>query len=159
MLFGPWSYERLRKAIFVSRLMVRFVAFCASLLDGLSPLICQYVLRFIPESIHLDFVLVLQYINNLLVVGCGKHRVRTAAAALSKALRRGGAITSIKSVLEPVTEIPWLAKHMVFFGPNARVFPKGQGWTSLFRLWSRTTILPLVKKHVQRILGRDVWAL
>ena len=61
--------------------------------------------------------------------------------------------------LEPVPEISWLGKHLIFSGPNAGVFPKGQGWTSLVGLWIRTTVLPLTKKHARRILGRYVWAL
>ena len=92
-----------------------------------SPLICQYVLGLILESIQLDSVLVLQYIDDFLVVGYGKRRVRTGARALSDALRRAGAIISIKGVLEPVPELPWLVKNLVVCGPNAGVFPKGQG--------------------------------
>ena len=85
------------------------------------PLICQYVLGFILESIHLDSLLVLQYIDDFLVVGYGRNRVRSAVGALSEALRKAGAIISIKSVLELVSEIPWLGKQLVFSGP--RGFP------------------------------------
>ena len=113
---------------------------------------------FILESIHLDSVLVSQYIGDFLVVGYGRQCVRTAAGALSEALQRVCAIISIKSVPEPVTEIPWLGKYLVFSGPNAGVFPKGQGWTSLVGLRIRTAVLPLTKKHARRILGRYVWA-
>ena len=120
---------------------------------------CQHVLGFILESVHLESVIVLQYIDDFLVVGYGKHRVRTAAGALSTALHEAGAIISIKSVLEPVPEIPWLGKQLVFCGPNAGVFPKGQGWGSLVGLWIRTAVLPLTKKHARRILGRYVGAL
>ena len=103
--------------------------------------------------------LFLQYIDDLLVVGYGKHRVRTAARALSEALRRAGAIIGMKSVLKPVHEIPWLGKHLIFSGPNSGVFPKGQGWTSLVGLWIRTAVLPLTKKHARCIVGRYVRAL
>ena len=92
-----------------------------------SPLISQYVLGFILESIHLDSVLVLQYIDDFLVVGYGKNRIRTAAGALSEAFQRAGNFISIESVLEPLPEIPWLGKQLVFSGSNAGVFPKGQG--------------------------------
>ena len=95
----------------------------------------------------------------VLVVGYGKRRVRTAARALSDALRRAGAVISIKSVLEPVPEIPWLGKNLVFSGPNAEVIPKEQGWISLVGLWIWAAVLPLSKKHARRILGRYVWAL
>ena len=124
-----------------------------------SPLICQYVLGFILESVHLDSVLVLQYIDDFLVVGYNKHCVRKAVGALSEALWRASAIISIKSVLEPVLEMPRLGKHVIFSGPNAGVFPKGKGWTSLVGLWIRTTVLPLTKKHARRIVGRYVWVL
>ena len=49
-----------------------------------SPLICQYVLGFILESVQLDSVLVLQYIDDFLVVGYGRNLVRTAVGALCR---------------------------------------------------------------------------
>ena len=94
-----------------------------------------------------------------LVVGCGKNRVCKAAATLCIAVREAGTGISIKSILEPVPEILWLGKLLVFSGPNAGDFPKGQGWTSLVGPWIQAAALPLTKKHARRILGRYVWAL
>ena len=68
------------------------------------------VLGFILEFVRLDPVIVLQYIDDFLVVGYGKNRVRKAARTLCVALHEVGAIISIKSVLEPAPEIPWFGK-------------------------------------------------
>ena len=48
--------------------------------------------------------------------------------------------------------------NFVFSGPNAWVFPKGQGWTSLVGLWIRAAYRSQ-KKHARCILGMYVWAL
>ena len=39
-------------------------------------------------------------------------------------------------------ERTWLGKRRIFFGPNARVFPKGQGWISLVGLliWAAVSL-------------------
>ena len=79
-----------------------------------SLVICQYVLGFILESVQLDSVIVLQYIDDFVVVGYGRNRVRKGAGFLCVALRQAGAVISIKSILEPVLEIPWLGKLLVF---------------------------------------------
>ena len=54
--------------------------------------------------------------------------MRKGAWFLCVALRQAGAVISIKSILEPVLEIPWLGKLLVFSRHNVWVFPKCQGW-------------------------------
>ena len=71
--------------------------------------------------------------------------MRTAARKLSTALLDAGAVISIKSILEPVPEIPWPGKYVVFSGSQAGVFPKGQGWIALVGLWIRAVVLPLAE--------------
>ena len=78
---------------------------------AISPLICQYVLGFILESDYLDSVLVSQYMDHFLVGGYNTNRGGAAAEALRE---RAGTTISIKSVLEPVPEIPWLGKRSKF---------------------------------------------
>ena len=70
----------------------------------------------------LRYLLNLQYIDDFLVVGYGKNRVCKDARALCGTLREAGAIISIKSVLEPVPEIPWFGKLLVFSEHNAGFF-------------------------------------
>ena len=70
-----------------------------------SPVVCHTVLGYILASLGFSNVLVLHYLDDFLILGYGKNRVRTAAASLCKALREAGAIISVKSVLEDVTMI------------------------------------------------------
>ena len=105
-------------------------------------------------------VLVLQYIDDFVVVGYGMNRygtnrVRTAARALSDALWRAGAIISIKSVLKPVPEIPWLGKNLVFLVPMR----EGAGLDFLGRpVDSGSSVAPL-QEACTMYMGRYVWAL
>ena len=70
-----------------------------------SPVICQYVLAFVTSSVDTSGLIVLHYLDDFLVVGYGKTRVGWMAQRLCDALRRGGAVISTKSVLDPVPEI------------------------------------------------------
>ena len=89
---------------------------------GKRTLICQSMLSYILESVHLDSVIVLQYIDDVSIIGNGKSRVRSAVSDLCRALQEAGAVTSVKSILEPVPEIRWLDTYLVLFGPSAGVF-------------------------------------
>ena len=92
-----------------------------------SPAICQTILGFILDCLSLVSVLVLHYLDNFLVVGYGSGNVTSAAVPLCSALRLEGAIISPKSILEPVPEIDWLGKCLVFWGELARVFAMAGG--------------------------------
>ena len=110
-----------------------------------SPLICQYVLGFILESVHLDSSLVLQYIDDFLVVGYGKHRVRTAAGALSEALRKVGAIISIKSELELCVRSHGWASTWFSLVPMQGFFLRGRGGLPWLASRSRRQCCPSLK--------------
>ena len=67
----------------------------------LSPIVCQTVLGYILASLRFSDVLVVRYLDDFLLVGYGRPRVRNAAATLCTILTTAGAIISSKSILEP----------------------------------------------------------
>ena len=73
-----------------------------------SPIICQTVLGYILASLGFSDVLVLHYLDDFLLVGYGRPRVKNAVATLCTALRNVGTIISSKSILEPAQTIVWL---------------------------------------------------
>ena len=60
----------------------------------------------------LSGVLVLIYLDDVLVVGRGRARVRKQTARGAEALRRAGAVVSPKGTLEPVQRLVWLGKDI-----------------------------------------------
>ena len=79
---------------------------------GKRTLICQSMLSYILESVHLDSVIVLQYIDDVSIIGNGKSGVRSAVSDLCRALQEAGAVISVKSILEPVPDsFPLMCKH------------------------------------------------
>ena len=77
-----------------------------------SPLLCQRVLEGLMADAGLSGVLVLVYLDDVLVVGRGRARVREQTAKAAEALRRAGAVVSPKSTLEPVQRLVWLGKDI-----------------------------------------------
>ena len=124
-----------------------------------SPIMCQTVLGYIVASLGFSNVLVLHYLDDFLLVGYSKPRVREASAKLCDALTRAGAIISVKSVLEPTQEIMWLGKWLSFSRTSGGVQPHSLGWIALAGLWLRAAVLPMTCKQAQRILGRFTWAI
>ena len=70
-----------------------------------SPLLCQRVWETLVADAGLLGVLVLIYLDDVLVVGRGRARVRGQTARATEALRHAGAVVSPKSKLEPVRRL------------------------------------------------------
>ena len=68
------------------------------------------VLQNLVEEIGVVGVLVLIYIDDVLIVGRDKGRVRGQAMRAVQALRAAGGVIIPKSTLEPVTRLVWLGK-------------------------------------------------
>ena len=85
-----------------------------------SPIVCQKLWEQIVEEIGLVGVLVLIYIDDVLIMGRGKARVREKTRRAVEALRAAGGVISPKSTLEPVTRLVWLGKDVDLGGGSLR---------------------------------------
>ena len=81
------------------------------------------------EEIGLVGVLVLIYIDNVLIVGHGKARVREEALRAVEVLRVAAGVISPKSTLEPVPRLVWLGKDVDLGGGSLR--NTGNAWEAL----------------------------
>ena len=120
-----------------------------------SPILCQKVLKRLVEEIGLVGVLVLIYIDNVLIVGPGKGRVRGHAMRAVHALRVAGGVTSPKSTLEPVTRLVWLGKDVDLGGGSLRAV--GNAWEALLAHWLRLSVGGCSVRCLQQFLGRVQW--
>ena len=123
------------------------------------PALCQIVLGFLLQKLHLVSVVVLHYLDDFLLVGYGMDNVQGAARQFCELVRREGAIISPKSVLDPVSSIVWLGKHLVLLGQGQGVFVISEQWTALLGLWLRVALLPPSRKFARRVIGRISWSL
>ena len=94
-----------------------------------SPIPCQKVLERLVEEFGLIGVLVFIYIDDVLIVGRSKGRVREQAMRAVQALRAAGGVISPKSTLEPVMRLVWLGKDGDLSGGSLRT--AGNAWEAL----------------------------
>ena len=100
-------------------------------------------------------VLVLIYIDDVLIVGRGKARVRKQARRAMEALRAAGGVISPKSTLEPVTRLVWLGKDVDLGGGSLRT--AGSTWEALVAHWLRLSVGGCIMRHFQQFLGHAQW--
>ena len=117
-----------------------------------SPILCQKVLEHLVEDIGLVGPLVLIYIDNVLIVGRGKGRVRGQAMCAVQVLRAAGGVNSPKSTLEPVTCLGWLGKDVDLSGGSLRT--SGNAWEPLLAQWFRLSLGVYSVRRLQQFLGR-----
>ena len=103
----------------------------------------------------LSGVLVLIYLDDVLVVGRGRARVREQTAKATEALRCAGAVVSPKSTLEPVQRLVWLGKDIDLKGGEVRT--AGNAWEALFAHWLRLSVGPCRVNRPKQFLGRAQW--
>ena len=96
------------------------------------------VLERLVDEIGLVGVLVLIYIDDVLIVGDGKWRVRGQAMHAVQALRAAGGVISPKNTLEPVTRLVWLGKDVDLGGGSLRT--AGNAWEALLAHWLRLSV-------------------
>ena len=90
------------------------------------------------EETGLVGVFVLIYIDDVLIVGRGRARVREQAMRAVQALRAAGGVISPKSTLEPVTRLVWLGEDVDLGGGSLRT--AGNAWEALLAHWLRLSV-------------------
>ena len=100
-------------------------------------------------------VLVLIYIDDVLIVGRDKGRVRGQAMRAFQALRAAGGVISPKSTLEPVTRLVLLGKDVDLSGGSLRT--AGNASEALLAHWLRLFVGVCSVRRLQPFLGRAQW--
>ena len=100
-------------------------------------------------------VLILIYIEDVLIVGRGKGRVRGQAMRAVQALRAADGVISPKSTLEPVTRLVWLGKDVDLGGGSLRM--AGNASEALLAHWLRLSVCVCSVRRLQQFLGRAQW--
>ena len=119
-----------------------------------SPILCQKVLERV-EEIGLVGVLVLIYMDDVLIVGRGKGRVREKAMREVQALRAAGGVISPKSTLGPVPRVVWLGKDVDLGGGSLRT--AGKAWEALLAHWLRLSVGVYRLRRLQQFPGHAQW--
>ena len=91
--------------------------------------------------------MVLYYLDDFLVVGNGHSNVRTIATQLCQTLRAEGVVISPKSILEPVPELPWLAKHLILSVEDAGIFQLPRVLANIGRPLDSNCCVPIVPQE------------
>ena len=78
-------------------------------------------------------VFVLIYIDDVLIVGRVKGRVREQAMHAVQGFRAAGGVISPKSISEPVTRLVWLGKDVDLGGGSLQT--AGNAWEALLAHW------------------------
>ena len=120
-----------------------------------SPIPCQKVLERLVDQVGLVGSLVLIYIDDVLIVGRGKGRVRGQAMRAVQALRAAGGVISPKSTLEPVTRLVSLGKDVDLGGGSLRT--AGNAWEALLAHWLRLSVGVCSVRRLQQLLVRAQW--
>ena len=103
-----------------------------------SPILCQKVLERLVEEIGLVGVLVLIYIDDVLIMGRGRARVREQAMRAVQAFRAAREVISPKSTMERVTRLVLLGKDVDLGGGSMRT--AGNAWDALVAHWLRLSL-------------------
>ena len=122
-----------------------------------SPILCQKVLERFKEEIGLVGVFVLIHIDDVLIVGREKARVREQARCAVEALCDAGGVISPKSTLEPVTRLVWLGKEVDVDVGEGNVRTVGNTWEALLAHWLHLSVGNCSMRCLQQFLGRAQW--
>ena len=100
-------------------------------------------------------VVVVQYPDDILVVGKQKQEVRKVTHDVTSALSKAGFLIGVKSIPTPVAEVTWMGKTL-----NAqvgRIQPRPVAVADCVTRWIRLAVAPLTQVSLRRLLGRPVW--
>ena len=101
------------------------------------------------------FVVVIQYANDVLIVGRCPDQVRSQAAATHLSVGQARWVVSLKSRLEPTFTTQWMGK-VVGGGGGVENAPSLQA--HLICYWLRLAMTGYSAKALRRILGKVQWA-
>ena len=99
--------------------------------------------------------MVLQYLDDILVVGKQKQEVHKVTHDVTSALSKAGFLIGAKSILTPVAELTWMGKTVNT--EAGRIQPIPLAVADCVARWIHLAVAPLTQVSRRRLLGRLVW--
>ena len=120
-----------------------------------APGLVQHLIATVIAHVDPGGVVVVQYVDDILVVGRQKQEVHQVTHDVTSALSKAGFLIGAKSILTPVAEVTWMGK-----AGNAqagRIQPRPVAVADCVARWIRLAVTPLTQVSLKRLLGRLVW--
>ena len=99
--------------------------------------------------------MVVQYLDDILVVGKQKQEVHKVTHDVASALSKAGFLIGAKSILTPVAEVTWMGKTVN--AQAGRIQPRPVAVADCVARWMRLAVAPPTQVSLRRLLGRLVW--
>ena len=122
-----------------------------------SPVIAQKLLAMYIQRLYPGETIVVQYMDDILVLGPQLHRVRAQTQHLVQTFTQHNWVVSAKSELEPSHHVTWMGKQ--FDGAEGSVFSDPVYIIGIIMLWLNLATRGYRHKHLHRLLGKLQWAL
>ena len=99
--------------------------------------------------------MVVQYLDDILVVGKKKQQVHRVTHNVTDALREASFLVGAKSILTPMAEVTWMGKTVN--AQAGRIQPRRVAVADCVTRWIRLAVAPVTRVSLRRLLGRLVW--
>jgi hypothetical protein len=120
-----------------------------------APGLVQHLISRILDVVDTDSILLIQYLDDILVVGKHSARVRDVTRQAADALEKAGFLISQKSLFEPTRRLGWMGKVLDLLGP--RIEPTAPFIADVVTRWLKLALRPYHNKDLRRLLGKLVW--
>ena len=106
-----------------------------------APGLVQHLIATVIAHVDPGGVVVVQYLDDILVVGKQKQEVHKVTHKVTSALSKAGFLIGAKSVLTPVAEVRWMGKTM--HAKAGRIQPKPVAVADCVARWVRLAVAPM----------------
>ena len=120
-----------------------------------APGLVQHLIATVIAHVDPGGVVVVQYLDDILVVGKHKQEVHQVTHDVTSALSKAGFLIGAKSILTPVAEVTWMGKTVNT--QAGRIQPRLVAVADCVARWVRLAVTPLTHVALRRLLGCLVW--
>ena len=100
-------------------------------------------------------VVVVQYPDDILVVGKQKREVHRVTHDVTSSLSKARGLIGAKTILTPLVEVTWMVKTVN--AQAGRIQPRPVAVADCVTRWICLAVAPLTQVSLRRLLGRVVW--
>ena len=120
-----------------------------------APGLVQHLIATVIAHVDPGDVVVVQYPDDILVVGKHKEEVHQVTHDVISALSKAGFLIGAKSILTLLAEVTWMGKTVN--AQAGKIQPKPVAVADCVARWIRLAVTPLTLVALKRLLGRLVW--